>query len=208
MLEKHGLEGATVPRIAKQAGLSPGAVYRRFPDKDALMRAVLLRFYDRIQKKSDESLRLEMWKDTTVRQKAYIVIQSAIRSHERFGKLLSALFQFGQQHPDAFFRRRSAKLELGNFQQIVKLLLQHREEIGHPDPDLAVAFASMMVAFAMREVFLVPAGKRGWSDILPGPISKLDVELPRLFLRYLGVKDADAPPPEHPAICKTPSRRN
>jgi AcrR family transcriptional regulator len=40
VLAKHGLEGATVSRIAAAAGLSPANVYRRFPDKDALMRAV------------------------------------------------------------------------------------------------------------------------------------------------------------------------
>jgi len=34
VLGQHGLEGATIPRIAQHAGLTPGAIYRRFPDKD------------------------------------------------------------------------------------------------------------------------------------------------------------------------------
>jgi AcrR family transcriptional regulator len=42
VLQDKGLEGATIPRIAARAGLSPGAVYRRFPDKDALLRKVVL----------------------------------------------------------------------------------------------------------------------------------------------------------------------
>jgi hypothetical protein len=42
VLGQHGVEGATIPRIAKHAGLTPGAVYRRFPDKDALLETVIL----------------------------------------------------------------------------------------------------------------------------------------------------------------------
>ncbi|HEX4681826.1 MAG TPA: helix-turn-helix domain-containing protein, partial [Gemmatimonadaceae bacterium] len=37
VLGQHGVEGATIPRIARHAGLTPGAVYRRFRDKDELL---------------------------------------------------------------------------------------------------------------------------------------------------------------------------
>ena len=40
VLSHDGLEGATVPAIARRACLSVGVVYRRFPDKDALLRTV------------------------------------------------------------------------------------------------------------------------------------------------------------------------
>jgi AcrR family transcriptional regulator len=42
VLQEEGLEGATIPRISSRAGLSPGAVYRRFRDKDALLQTVVL----------------------------------------------------------------------------------------------------------------------------------------------------------------------
>src|SRR3954468_17875943 len=42
VLGQHGVEGATIPRIAAHAGLTPGAIYRRFTDKDALFEAVIL----------------------------------------------------------------------------------------------------------------------------------------------------------------------
>jgi len=41
VLVKYGPEGATLPRIAKQARLSPASVYRRFRDKEALMQALV-----------------------------------------------------------------------------------------------------------------------------------------------------------------------
>src|SRR5438046_10678551 len=42
VLGQHGVEGATIPRIAQHAGLTPGAIYRRFHDKDALLEATVL----------------------------------------------------------------------------------------------------------------------------------------------------------------------
>src|ERR1700751_4312605 len=47
VLAKHGLEGATLPRIAAKARISPPNVYRRFRDKDALMAAVFQRLTER-----------------------------------------------------------------------------------------------------------------------------------------------------------------
>ena len=52
----HGPEGATLPRIAKQARVSPATVYRRFLDKDALMRAVFRRFNERSTSRHDSAL--------------------------------------------------------------------------------------------------------------------------------------------------------
>jgi AcrR family transcriptional regulator len=200
VLKKHGLDGATVPRIAAQAGLSPGSVYRRFPDKDALLRAVVLRYHTRIAEKSRANLgRAELWKGTSLRQKAYIAILSTIAAHQAHAGLLRPLYQLCQRHPDFAFRRRAFQLEMGNFRQVVKLFLEHRDEIHHPDPELAITFGLLLVAFTMRE-HLMDTGKQRWSDVFPTAVAQFDRELPRMFLRYLGVKDPDAPPEPHPAL--------
>src|SRR3954447_19420969 len=58
LLEEKGLDAATVPAIAERAGVSVGVVYRRFPDKDALLRAVYIRFFGRLGEGNDNNLRL------------------------------------------------------------------------------------------------------------------------------------------------------
>jgi len=200
VLKAHGLDGATVPRIAAKAGLSPGAIYRRFPDKDALMRAVVVRYHTRVAEKSRENLgRAELWKGTSLRQKAYMVILSTIATHKAHAGLLRPLYQIAQRHPDSTFRRRSFLLEMGNFKQVVKLFLEHRDEIHHPNPELAITLGLLLVAFTMREQ-LMDTGKQRWSDVFPKAVAELDRELPRMFLRYLGVKDPDAPPEPHPML--------
>src|SRR3954468_14366097 len=52
VLEEEGLDAATVPVIAKRAGVSVGVVYRRFPNKDALIRGVYERFLWRINEQN------------------------------------------------------------------------------------------------------------------------------------------------------------
>src|SRR5207237_9872639 len=47
VLGQHGVEGTTIPRIAQHAGLTPGAIYRRFHDKDALLEATILGMLER-----------------------------------------------------------------------------------------------------------------------------------------------------------------
>src|SRR5579872_4662893 len=56
VLGQHGLEGTTIPRIARHAGLTPGAVYRRFPDKEELLETVILGILER----QDERLRVAL----------------------------------------------------------------------------------------------------------------------------------------------------
>src|SRR6185312_16013835 len=56
VLGHHGVDGATIPRIAHHAGLTPGAIYRRFHDKDALLETVVLRILER----QDERIRVAL----------------------------------------------------------------------------------------------------------------------------------------------------
>ncbi|TDC70945.1 TetR/AcrR family transcriptional regulator [Actinomadura sp. GC306] len=48
VLSERGYDGASTNRIAKAAGLSNGSLYQYFPNKDAIVIAVLDRFADRL----------------------------------------------------------------------------------------------------------------------------------------------------------------
>jgi len=47
VIAKYGIDGATLPRIAAAARMAPTSVYRRFRDKDGLIRAVFQRLSER-----------------------------------------------------------------------------------------------------------------------------------------------------------------
>ena len=48
VLSEHGYDGASTNRIAKAAGVGNGSLYQYFPNKDAIVIAVLDRFADRL----------------------------------------------------------------------------------------------------------------------------------------------------------------
>jgi AcrR family transcriptional regulator len=187
MLEKHGPDGATLPRIAKEAGLAPASVYRRFRDKDALMAAV----FDRFASMNAKELAAEV--DTKAIQKIGIRafsrqwISAMITGLRTRTGLVRAALLYSQQHRDAPFVRRKEDLEIQGFERLAGLLLLWRRDIRHPDPDYAVRYAMIMVAMHLREL-IVFDNVRLFEKILRLDDDRLREELPRAFLRYLGVK--------------------
>src|SRR3954468_5996767 len=61
VLEKRGLKGASVPEIARRAGVSPASIYRRFVDKDGLLREVFERFFERSIETNEATLQTSHW---------------------------------------------------------------------------------------------------------------------------------------------------
>ena len=184
VLNRHGLEGATIPRIAEQAGLSPAAIYRRFPDKDALLRHVFLNFFQ---------LKLEKFADYCVAPQAAnadleTVVRNSVGSilqgyHER-GGILRAMLQFLYQQPEGAFRRKMEESQAATFHALGKLLLLHRQEIRHPDPELAVNFGLLTVSLALRELVLMGGSKR-WRRIVSVSDDEIAAQLTHILVNYL-----------------------
>jgi AcrR family transcriptional regulator len=189
ILNKDGLEGATIPRIAARAGLSPGTVYRRFPDKDALLREVCLRLLEENYRGTKMLLASEQWKKMSLVEISRTVIAITLRGHHSHRGLLRAYLLFSLQHPDAAFIRRCEELEWKTLQDVGELLLTHRSEIRHPDPESAVKLAVLTVGIVAAGIFILPQHSNDYDRFLPDMEGKLNHELPRMFLRYLGVRE-------------------
>ena len=189
VLDKEGIEGATIPRIAARAGLSPGTVYRRFPDKDALMREVSIRVFESNYKQTKELVAEERWKDKSLAETARAVVDLTLNGHRSHRRLLRALLFFIWQHPDAAFVRRCDEMEWKTFQDVADLLLTKRAEMRNPHPESAVKFALLMVGIAAQGVLVLPPNPKDLSRLLPDTDVHLARELPKMVLRYLGVKE-------------------
>lgn len=189
ILDKDGIEGATIPRIAARAGLSPGAVYRRFPDKDALMREVCIRVFESNYKQMRELFAAERWKDKSLEEIARSVVELALKGNRTHRGLMRAVIFFVWQHPDAAFVRRCDEVEWKTFEDIAALLLTRRHEIRHPHPETAVRFAILTLAIAAQGILVLPPNPKDLSRLLPNLDAHLERELPKMFLRYLGLKE-------------------
>jgi AcrR family transcriptional regulator len=188
VLGQHGVEGTTIPRIAQHAGLTPGALYRRFPDKDALLETVIIGILER----QDERLRISftpaMARQIPLAVFAEQLIGSMIVSYRANSKLLRAIRQFVRGRDHTLFYKRVAKLEMRTLQYVVDLFLEHRKEVKHPDPQMAISFALMMLTSILIELILADHDMKNWQSVIPKDDQSLKRELLRSFLNYLGVE--------------------
>lgn len=188
VLGQHGVEGTTIPRIAQHAGLTPGAVYRRFPDKDALLETVILGILERQYERLRVALTPEMARQIPLAVFAEHVITSMLISYRASAGLLRAVRQFVQARDQTAFYKKAAKLEMQTFQYLMELFLVHRKEIRHRDPQVAVAFALVTLSSTLIELILVDHDLRCWQVVIPKDDQTLKRELLRNFLGYLGVE--------------------
>jgi AcrR family transcriptional regulator len=187
VLGQHGVEGTTIPRIAQHAGLTPGAVYRRFPDKDALLETAIIGILERQDERLRIALTPSMARQIPLPVFAEQVIGSMLVSYRANARLLRALRQFVQGRDHTLFYEKAVKLEMRTLQYVVDLFLVHRKEVKHPDPLMAVSFALMTLTSTLIELILVDHDLQNWQAMIPSDDQSLKRELLRCFLSYLGI---------------------
>lgn len=186
VLGQHGVDGATIPRIAAHAGMTPGAIYRRFRDKEALLEAVILGILERQTERLEVSgLTVTSVKQVPLAVFAEQVIGSMVVSYRANAPLLRAMRQFAQTRCHTPFWRKATKLEIAGFERIAAMFLAHKAEIRHPDPKAAVPMALTIVISTLFEVVVMPTDLGPMKQILPDDAG-LKRELTRAFLSYLG----------------------
>jgi AcrR family transcriptional regulator len=188
VLGQHGLEGATIPRIARHAGLTPGAIYRRFPDKEALLETMIIGILERNDKRLRMMLTPDMARQIPLPVFAEQLINSMLVSYRANAALLRAIRQFAQGRDRTSFYRKVSKLEMSTYQYLVDLFLVHRKEIKHANPQMAVSFALMMLISTLIELIFVDHDMQNWQVVIPKDDLTLKRELLRSFLNYLGVE--------------------
>jgi len=188
VLGQHGVEGTTIPRIAEHAGLTPGAVYRRFRDKDELLETAILGILER----QDERVKAGMTPEMTARIPLDVfaeqIIGGMVVSYRANAALLRALRQFVQLRANKAFVKKAAKLEIRAYERVVDRILAGRTDIRHPNPRIAVSLGLMMVISTLYELVVMPNIAIDWKDLLPKDDQALKRELTRAFLSYLEVE--------------------
>ena len=188
VLGQHGVEGTTIPRIAQHAGLTPGAVYRRFHDKEALLEEVILGILERQVERSRTGMTVEAAAQIPLKVFAEQVINGMVMGYRMNAPLLRALRTFVQTRAHTPFWKKACKLETISFEHVLQLFLTHKKEIRHPDPRAAIAMGLMMVISTLFEVVVMPTDLGPLKTFLPQDDQELKRELTRMFLSYLGTE--------------------
>lgn len=184
-LNSGGLEAATVPDIASRAGMSVGVVYRRFRDKDALLRAVFERFFTKARDSNRAALNAANWSQCGVAEIVASIITGMVGAYRSRKGLLRALVIYIETHGDQRFRRRANDLMNATFSDVIALLTDRsrRREIRHEHPQAAIELMLVMVGSTLRRVILDghAVAFEAASD------SSFVAELTSACLAYLGV---------------------
>jgi AcrR family transcriptional regulator len=187
ILEEKGLAGATIPRIAARAGLSPGSVYRRFPDKDALIQAVIVAVLESNDKGAEQFLSSETMQKMDLKTVAETIIKESVRGHRKHSNLLRITRQYVLSHPNARFRKKVHNLEVRSLRRFFAFFSERRKHIRHPDPETAIPLAFVVMGAALMELTDLNMCSEEWVSLLPKNDEELGNELTRVMLSYLGV---------------------
>ncbi|MCA9561198.1 MAG: TetR family transcriptional regulator [Myxococcales bacterium] len=91
VLAQHGYEKATTNRVAKVAGVSVGSLYQYFPNKEALIGALVDRHFERMRALFAE--RLAAVADAPVPVAARALIDAVMEGHRRNPQLHQAVLE-------------------------------------------------------------------------------------------------------------------
>jgi AcrR family transcriptional regulator len=188
VLGQHGVEGATIPRIAQHAGLTPGAIYRRFHDKDELLEATILGMLERQDERMKAGLVPAAAAQIPLPVFVEQVIGGMVLAYRVNAPLLRAMRTFVRGRANTPFWKKAGKFEVQAMEHVVDLFLSRRKEIRHPDPRAAVAMAFMMMVSTIYEIVVMPTDLGPLKNFLPKDDQALKRELVRAFLSYLGVE--------------------
>jgi AcrR family transcriptional regulator len=192
ILESGGLEAATVPAIAARAGMSVGNVYKRFPDKDSLLRAVYERFFAEALAANEFALDPAKWKDIPTTEVLSTLITGMIEGYRSRRALVRALLLYAQTHGDAEFRAHAEEMRQETLGLFERLLRDRRADIGHPHPERAVRFVVTLLAHALENAVMSEGGGMAGGDFL-SHVPETSVELFRVANGYLRIRTAERP---------------
>ncbi len=174
VLIKHGFDGLTTNAVAEAAGVSIGSLYQYFPNKEALVAALVERHIE--ERKAATFAELARVALLPLQDAARGVIELTIRAHQLEPELHRVMIE---QVPRVGRMARLRELDQIGHQIVAGLLAARRDEIDVQDVDLAAwVLVSAIEAIVHRAVLFDP--KR-----LADP--RLVDEACLLVTRYLGV---------------------
>ncbi len=186
LLDKEGLDGALIPRIAEAAGMAPANVYRRFVDKNALLRAAFLHALVQSQQHNRETMAAQIVGDslTVSATRLMGMLLAQYQQHPRF---LRALSRFIDGDDDQAFIATARSSIGANVDFLVEVLLTHRDEIAHQLPERALRFAILNATCSIETYALDPSSI--WHVEPSITTDELIANLVQGFLAYLATGD-------------------
>jgi len=192
LIRERGFDNMTVAEVVQRSGSSVGSLYARFNNKLGLLRAVQLRYHARVQNDifaafSGDHLRNESLQEAVARIVA-VLSRHVLNDPELFRAfVLEAVFDPG-------VRTQGERTNAQRRDKVVEVLLAHRAEIRHPDPERAARWFYSACMAVLRERITFGEGAElsgGFSD--EGLVTEMTCMVTS-YLTYYPPQVADDPP--------------
>lgn len=157
VLGRHGYEGCSTNRVAREAGVSIGSLYQYFPSKEALLAALSRRRSERMQAVFGE--RIAKVRDLPLRDAVREIIRTELDSYQNNPAFHRALFE----HVPRFERPAHIDAVREEVCRMIAEQLLQRPDVKVGDP----ALASFLVVNALDGV--CQAALRTRSEFLGSP---------------------------------------
>jgi AcrR family transcriptional regulator len=149
LIRERGFDSMTIAEVVQRSGSSVGSIYARFSNKIGLLQAVQVRYHARMQNglfaafsggyPREESL------EGAVARIVEVLSRLVLSDAELFRAfVVQAVFDPG-------VRAQGERVNAQRREKVVETLLAHREQMGHPDPDVAGRWAYSFIMAALRE---------------------------------------------------------
>jgi len=176
LLAREDAGEITMERLAEQAHVSVGAIYKRFRGKESLLPLVLERVHDQQYARLQTFLARPEWAQVGLADRILALLQVFAESQEQRRRLIRTLLVgYWQSTDPAPMEARSAEL-LG---AVHAWLSECCDEIRHPEPRLALSLGLFTTLQTLQSAVLF--------DRIPPAVgtARFVEELARMFTGYL-----------------------
>jgi AcrR family transcriptional regulator len=188
LLREKPFERVSVGELAKRGRSSVGAFYGRFRGKEELLDFIDSRGEEEILKRWDEYFAPEKWRGVPAEEVVGRFVRFWVSAHRARKGVVRALYLRLRGRPTPATLARTRRLNRRVVQGMKALLQERKQEIAHPDLDLAIPFGLVLVAASIREWVL-------FEDLKLYPRApddeSLAEELTRVFTAYLGIRRSE-----------------
>jgi AcrR family transcriptional regulator len=147
LIRQHGFDNMTVAEVVQRSESSVGSLYARFRNKRGLLQAVQARYHERMEDAiaaAFDEARDECLADAVVRV-VRVLCNHLLNEPELFRAfIVEAVF-------DSRVRTQGERANANRRKNLTDVLLVHRAEITHPDPELAVRWFYTVCMAVLRE---------------------------------------------------------
>jgi len=195
LLLEVGYEGFTLQEVSKRSGVSIGSIYARAPSKEALILAIYDREMTKVSEANERLRETAQLEGLRGRELIIALVELMARSTLEHADILR-VFMYRALVDEEIWKRGSDRSSMLS-SAFEEALLEHREELNHPDPELAID-----VAFRFVYNTLVRRVTHGNTFESQRPLSDEDL------IRELGEAAADyLLAPELPRQRRKPAKR-